>query len=204
MSQRRSPRALVVCAVLLACLAPTSSFTATNAARAGGCAALRAWAQDFGRTPTLDEMARLDRSHRAALFTVIEPAVRASLWREHLSRFSRSPELSANQRALVEAGITLATPALYERTSAALEAHKRLTVAVKAAFPLPRHLRAWADLTLDGESAPLAAQGEAACQCRPESAFYECYGGSCSQGGCSWVLDACGLMDPLPCTGRCS
>ena len=55
---------------------------------------------------TLDELARLPMQFRRAIVNAVPPAVRVSLWREHLSSFlGPDSELTPAQRALVEEAI---------------------------------------------------------------------------------------------------
>lgn len=201
--QRRPMR---VVAALCALMAGTISYSTPSRANSP-CAELREWAASAysGRTPTLDELAHFDRAHRVAIFNTVSPPVRAALWREQLIRFSRTPELSATQRAVVEEGIALATPALYERSPAAVEAHRRLVPRIKREFSATQAgRRGWGDLGALGQ--PFRPAGaEAGCECNADPSgggWWDCLGGTCRGGGCNWVW-GCGPMGDQWCNGTC-
>lgn len=195
--------ALLVCGQALAL--PSSLAESVSA-----CEALRLWARPYASTrPSLEELARLDRPHRLAALAAVTPVVRADLWQEHFRRFAEQPDLSVAQRALVEEGRGVATPAAYAGDASARAAMKRLWVRAEPAFATSVHRRAWFDLAT---FVPLEAgrwngigrmQMEGYCACNTEFPDYDCYVGFCQPSGGCMLSDGCGPWGRELCNGAC-
>jgi hypothetical protein len=190
-------RAAVCCAVLVFSSISLVSSTPTERS----CDTLKRWAAPYRDTsPTLDALARFDRGHRRAIFNAIRPDARAALWREQLDRFSRSPQLSDAQRALVREGIALTTPALYAGDKVAAAALAAFWTRVHPAFD--RKARAYWLVLGAGLAAPAAAAVEDWCGCNDGYGWFECESGLCPGGGCDEWL-GCGPNWGHSCNGKC-
>jgi hypothetical protein len=204
---RSTSRALVVCGLLLASQAfvvsaPRSSASDTH------CSSLRRWAHAFEKTSlTLDQIASFDRPHRLAIFSAVTPSVRASLWQEQLRRFESQSDLTASQRALVVEARTLATPALYERQPAAVEAYQKFWARASASFVSFDERRAWGDIGAlagaKGSAAKSPKTNAAGCECSTATANFDCGGVLCFAGGCQ-EFPGCGPIGSGWCNGLCN
>jgi hypothetical protein len=200
---RRLSRAAACCALLV--FSSTSLVSSTPTERP--CDALRRWAAPYrGTSPTLDDLARFDRGHRIAIFNVIPAETRAALWREQLTRFARSSQLTDVQRALVREAITLTTPGLYAGDRRAAEALRTFwTTRAGAAFGR-EHRAAWLTLgSVVSAAAPTsaAATGENWCGCSGAWAWFDCESMSCPSAPCDEWL-GCGLNWSAVCDGFCT
>lgn len=199
--RRRSRRALqMLCGVLAGVLSLTMPITANNP-----CEELRAWAAATysDRTPTLDELASLARSRRVAAFGAVSASVRAALFQEHLHRTLNRPDLTRQQRALIEEGVTLATPALYEQEPNAVAAVAALRPRVESAFDTGGLRRIWFDLGTSDLRGVLTPSLVPDCNCN--RAEDDCWyvGGSCGGTGCMAYVPGCGFFLNAACNGRC-
>lgn len=195
-----------VCAVLL-CL--TLVLPSSFADSRSSCEVLRSWAAEAyaGTQPTIDQLARLDLDHRMAALGAVTPAVRAALWREHLTRFAARPDLSATQRALVHDAFDVVTPALYEGAPAALASARQLEVRVTAAFKGTAYEPAWLDIATFGETAslsgPITSEPPRHCNCSVLTTLGPCpLGKNCVPIECASAA-ICGFVGSIPCDGRC-
>lgn len=191
---------LAACGVLLASVALVSFATPVTPNSA--CEELRAWAEMYeGTSPSLDELAHMDRAHRRAVFSAVSSDVRASLFREHLRRFDAQADLSAAQRALIREAMTLVTPELYERQPAALEALGEFRRRAEPAFV--EHTRVWFDLTTvsDAPAMPRALFQAPPCDCN--GAQQDCwFGRPCMGSACTYGW-GCGYALVYECNGLC-
>jgi hypothetical protein len=197
---RRSFRALMLCALVLA-----SQTIVTTSTPQKSCETLRRWAQQYaGTRPTLTDLAPFDRGRRIAIFNAITPSARAALWREQLDRFSRAPELSDAQRALVREGMTLTTPALYRHDPNAAAAMAAFWNRAQGAFARDQR-RIWFTLGagLPVTSAVTRAMDDNWCNCNDGWGWFECESGFCPGGGCHQRL-GCGPSGGSACNGRCA
>ncbi len=189
--------ALILC-VFMVSFSPSSSVSATS------CAALLAWAQPYsGTSPTLDDIGRLDRAHRRALFSVLTPGVKAALWQDQLHRFSNRADLSTEQRALINEARKLATPAFFAHDAAQTKLFQAFWPRVEKAFTSREHMRAWSDVGSVVSIDKLAVTENSVCQCNNGTPNYDCGGGSCPSGGCTQT-GGCGPLGNLTCNGKCS
>jgi hypothetical protein len=214
---RRSTAGLAVCCgVLLASQAFLVSVP-MSAASGSSCAELQRWAQPYRDTAvTLDQLARFDRIHRVAIFNTVTVQVRASLWQEQLRRFDQRPDLSPEQHALVADLIGVATPALYAKDAAAIEAFKVLEPRLNQLFVAKGHKQALQRIG-DLGSAPLVStvidklagqfvvQAQPLCNCNTLAAPDDCpWSGICMSGNCFWMSSGCGgWLGQAPCNGLC-
>jgi hypothetical protein len=198
---RRLSRAAACCALLVFSSISLASSTSTERS----CDVLKRWAAPYrGTSPTLDDLARFDRGHRLAIFNAIGPDARAALWREQLDRFSRSPQLSHAQRALVREGIGLTTPAFYRGDTAARTAFAAFWTRVEPAFSRA-HLRAWVTLgsVVSTGAEPAAAGSQDFCQCNSGYGWLHCESMSCPSAYCEpWL--GCGPNGGHVCNGYCT
>jgi hypothetical protein len=197
---RSTSRALLLCALVLS--SQTIVLTSTPEK---SCVTLRRWAQQYTNTrPTLDDLIRFDRPHRLAIFNAITADARAALWREQLDRFSRAPELSATQRALVREGMTLTTSALYRHDPNAAKAMAAYWNRAQGAFSRDQR-RIWFTLgaVLPVSSAVTRAMDDNWCNCNDGWGWFECESGFCPGGGCHQRL-GCGPSGGSACNGQCA
>jgi hypothetical protein len=213
---RRSIAGLAVCCgVLLASQAFLVSVP-TSAASGNSCTELQKWAAPYRDTAvTLDGLARFDRLHRVAIFNTVSVQVRASLWQEQLRRFDRRPELTTEQHALIAEAMTVATPALYAKDAAAVEALKAIEPRLNQLFVSKEHkaaLKHIGDLgtvpqvskLMDKVVGQFVAFAGQACNCNTSAAFDDCpWSGICNGGGCSWQASGCGFLGGASCNGLC-
>jgi hypothetical protein len=182
------------------------------------CEARARWAAEYERTtpaPTLDELATFDRGRRVALFNVVSPDVKASLFQEQLRRFSQRPDLTATQRALIAEGLTLITPALYRKEPAARQSFREFWSRAEPSFNTSDQRRPWTDvgsnvapqLALNTSGIErfvptLAAMGEENCYC--STAFNDCpTNWNCYGTGCTHTGFGCGPGWMHECDGEC-
>jgi hypothetical protein len=216
---RRSFVALALCCgVLLASQALLVSVPMSASTAGSSCVELKRWAQSYrGTAPTLEQLARYDRAHRIAIFNAVSPQVQASLWQEQLRNFDKRNDLTVEQHQLIAEARNVVTPALYAHDVEATKASNALKPRVKAAFtsrehasylsnigftgtpPQPQTATLWDKLT-----SPFVANAApgVGCNCAPDTAWWDCGGGSCNNGGCS-VGGGCGVWGGDTCTGRC-
>lgn len=194
---------LAACGVVLAYQALAVSVSTPNATY-DECALVHSWATSYIEThpsPTLDELARFDGSHRIAIFGEATPEVQSALAREQLSRLDRSPNLSSLQHRLIAEALVLMTPALYARDAVAAEAFARLRPRIVQAFPpTDTHARGWFDLAsvVPGVASPVATERGPSCNCNVSSGQCGCVLTSCT------VRDTgCGYGFAEGCDGRC-
>jgi hypothetical protein len=216
---RRSLRVLVAAGLLVVCPALIVSLPASTASLTS-CETLRQWAQQYrGTSPTLEKVATYDRAHRVAIFNVIAPEVRAALWQDHIRRFARRADLSITQRALVVEGEALTTPALYQHDAIAAAAFTAFWRRADAAFAARDLRREWFDLSpatgpvstkatpsfFDRLVSPFHAQakGDVSCECNTNWGGFDCAGGGCIAGGCTWLAVGCGPNWQTWCNGMC-
>lgn len=174
------------------------------------CEVLRRWAHAFdGQRPTLDRLATFDRAHRIAIFNTVTPAVRSSLVQEQLRRYREHPGLSQTQRALIDEGRALATPAFYAKDPAAKAAFQSFWTHAQTSFTSLDQRRPWFDIGAvavqpDTKLAnPSGVDGEYA-NCSCNIALNGCSGGRvCQTDSCTWQGQGCGLGGGEPCDGRC-
>lgn len=205
----RLPRLLVSPFVVAVLLCLTLVLPSSFADSRSPCEALRTWAAEAyaGTQPTIDQLARLDLDHRMAALGAVTPAVRAALWREHLTRFAARPDLSPRQRALVREAFDIVTPALYEGTTAALAAARQLEARVTPAFAGTAYGPAWTDIATFGETAslsdPITSEPPRYCHCSVLTTLGPCpRGKSCVPIECGSAA-ICGFVGSIPCDGRC-
>jgi len=209
---RRSLRAFVAGGLLLACPALIVSLP-TSTRSDSSCTVLRIWAQKYqGRSLTLEDLATLDRAHRLAAFNAVTPQVRANIAQDQLRRLAQRGDLSASQRALVNEGITLATPTFYEHEAAATEAVTKFWSRAASAFTSPEHRRGWLDLgsvvsprptvfLLDRLVTPFVASAQLPwCEC--SVVWQDCPYSGCVSNACMWYV-GCGPEFGYYCNGRC-
>ena len=217
---RRSFVALAIsCGVLLASQALLVSVPMSASSAGSSCVELKRWAQSYkASAPTLEQLAHYDRAHRVAIFNAISPQVRASLWQEQLRRFDQRTDLTAEQHQLIAEARTVVTPALYDQEVEATKASNALKPRVKAAFTSREHMMFLTNFGFTGtlpqpQTASLwnkltspfvanAAGGGVGCNCSPNTAWVDCGGGSCFNGGCT-VRGGCGPWGGDTCTGTC-
>lgn len=196
---------VVVCGMVAVCPTFVSPVSVASPGTPTTCAQLRAWAEAYrDATVTLDEFARFDRARRGAVFAAIAPAVRATLWREHLLRQSRQTAWSVAQRALFLEALPLVTPELYEQHPDALLALERFAEKVNITFTENAEKRAWFDLAGPGPVLPLAPISQVPwCNC--SLAFQDCFGGApCNDNPCKAFGPGCGMAGAYSCDGRCA
>jgi hypothetical protein len=211
---RRSLRAYVAGGLLLACLALIVSLPLSSSTNSiTSCTALRAWANTYrGSSVMLEDLATLDRPHRIAVFNAMTPQVRAALVQEQLRRFRQRPELSTAQRALVDEGIPLAIPALYEHDAAARMAVTKFWSRADASFTSREHRRAWFELgsvtspqretsLWDRLMRPFIAHAQTPyCEC--STTWQDCGFAGCVSSFCNWYV-GCGPFLGYYCNGMC-
>lgn len=217
----RARRGLALCSLLV--LGP-ALFASLPLGRSpdSACEAMKRWASRYaGTSPTLDEIAPFTRAQRVAIFNAISPAVRASLWQDQLRRFNQEPDLTAEQHALIEEGMSLTTVALYEQRPDAVRAHRMFWDRASKSFAVKPHLRIWMDLgavvpqpgTADASSAPSVVQrvmdsfqvnaAFGPCECQSPNDIWTCPNGTCISGGCSIQPIGCGPNWGQTCNGLC-
>jgi hypothetical protein len=217
---RRSLRAFVAGGVLLACPALIVSLP-TSTRSEGSCSALRTWAQRYqGTAVTLDDLATLDRPHRIAAFNAVTPQVRATIAQDQLRRLRQRPDLSVAQRAFIDEGIALATPAFYEHDVAASAAVRNLWSRAGHAFTAAEDKRGWFDLgsvvaqpktvavqpttrtsALDRLVNPFVASAQIDwCEC--STVWQDCPHSGCVSSSCNWFV-GCGPLWGYYCNGLC-
>jgi len=200
-------RALVIGVLVSAPALVTSSVTSESP-----CEALARWAEPYrGTSPTLDDVIRFDRARQIAIFNTIAPDARAALWQEHLRRFARRADLSDAQRALIAEAVGMATPALYERQPAAVQAFEQLWPRIDAAFTGEQE-RAWFNF---GPTAArqrssmrdrLASRFTANAQfspCECNRGWQDCPWGICTDTIACNLVGGCGHMGMFACNGMC-
>lgn len=200
---RRSLRALVAFSLFVTGLVTLVSLP-TAATTENPCAALRQWAAAYRDvSPSLDDLARYDRSHRIAIFNAVTPAVRASLWQEQLRRFDARPDLSATQHALIQEAATLTTPALYAREPQAVAAHEQFWSRAQSAFTARHEKRMMFDIGAVAPTFNATTARGFSCNCNrayPE----ECDSFNCAgAAGCS-MNGGCGPGGMSVCNGMCN
>jgi hypothetical protein len=219
---RRSIRTLValgVCTLTPVLLVSfrTSATSSNSTARDSSCTELREWARQFeGTTPTLETLARYDRAHRLAIFTVATPEVRSALWREQLRRVAQQSEWSAQQRALITEAIELATPAMYTKNPVAREAAVKYWTRAQPVFPAGEQRRLLFEIggptprpgatvvkpTLwDRMTTPFRASAAGGPPCECSIMWQDCVW--CVTGHCWWRMDGCGPYGWFECDGVC-
>jgi hypothetical protein len=209
---RRSLRAFVAGGVLLACPALIVSLP-TSTRSDSSCSALRTWAQRYqGTSVTLEDLATLDRPHRIAAFNAVTPQVRANIAQDQLRRLRQRSDLSAAQRAFIDEGIALATPAFYEHDVAASAAVRNLWSRAGNAFTSAEHKRGWFDLgsvvaaqprtsALDRLANPFVATAQTPwCEC--SVVWQDCSHSGCVSSFCNWFV-GCGPLFGYYCNGQC-
>jgi len=211
---RRSLRAFVAGGLLLACPALIVSLPLPTSTRSdASCTALRAWAQRYqGTSVTLEDLSTLDRPHRIAVFNAVAPQVRSALVQDQLRRFRQRPDLSTAQRALVDEGLTLATPAFYEHEAAASEAVMTFWSRAGGMFTSREHRRGWFELgsvvspqrvtsLLDRLVNRFVANAQVPwCQC--STVWQDCPFSGCVSATCNWYV-GCGPLLGYYCNGMC-
>jgi hypothetical protein len=215
---RRSTAGLVVCCgVLLASQAFLVSVPTSAASGSTSCTELQRWAQPYrDSSMTLDQLARFDRIHRVAIFNTVSVQVRASLWQEQLRRFDRRPDLTPEQHALIADAITVATPALYAKDAAAVEAFHAIEPRFNQLFVSKEHKQALqriGDLgtvplvstVIDKLASQFVAQAQPLCNCFSGTPWDDCpWSGICNGGNCFWMSSGCGgWLGQQPCNGLC-
>jgi hypothetical protein len=214
----RSPRALAVCGLFVACLALLPAFNTSPRAAGTSCAELKRWALSYSdRSVTIAELANLNPAQQRAVFNAVSPIVRSQIVRDHLRQVARRSDLSSSQIALVNEGIDLATPAFYTRREpATMATFEQFWRRVETAFPANLR-RVWfvlgqaprapqsAGSLLDRLSgvAKLHAQDVPPCECNFNYPQGDCGGGWCPTGGC-WEYWGCGPNGWYTCTGTCA
>jgi hypothetical protein len=215
---RRSTAALVVCCgVLLASQALLVSVP-MSAASGGSCSDLRRWAQSYkDASPSIEQLARYDRSHRSAIFNTVKPQVRSALWQEQLRRFDQRPDLTVTQHALIAEARGLMTPALYNYEPAAMKSFDEFWSRADKQFMSPTQRTGWFSLIstpvpdrsiasmLDKLVRPFVANAQTPwCECNTAFGASECASGHCSGATCNWMASGCGPGLSKPCNGMCA
>ncbi len=194
------------------------AFLAPADLPSGSCAAVAAWAESYRQaSPTLDELARLDRSARLAVLSVIAPRVRVALWREQLHRFSQDPTLTLDQRTVLREAITL-VPSLMNSTEGLGDERRAFAARVWHAFPSTAHRHLWSDLGAS-TTVPtrwtriadrfLARAATLWCNCSTASVgMWDCpAAGTCGSGANCRIPPndppGCGFLGDEVCNGRC-
>lgn len=217
LASRRSVWALVTGA-LVASQVFVVSLPAASTSVSSSCAVLRQWAQPYARQPpTLDQLARFDRRHRLAIYNVVTPAARSSLWQEQLRRFAQQPDLSIAQQAMLRDAIGTLTPAYYAQDDDLRRAAAhRLWSKAEGLFTTAAQRRAWFDIgamaIVQTTAAPsftdrlvgsMVVNAQAPfCECSDSFGWLECYPGHCVSSFCQeW--QGCGPAGGDECLGVC-
>jgi hypothetical protein len=193
---RRSAAGSVALLLCTAFLLSSSSSTTS----ASSCAVLRQWAEAYrGTSPTLQQLARLDRGHRLAVFNAVSPSVRSQLWREQLEQFESDAALSPSARALVREGRNLLTPQYYAHDRASTDAVRQFWSRAAASFERPAQRRAWFELGSVLAPPTRSVAVVDFCDCRRGG--IDC-AGDCAASPCTpW--QGCGIGGGAECNGIC-
>lgn len=223
---------IVILGSMLAAAVVAGSAMSLADTRPVGARALD-WAEAGERTGTLPntlkELEAYPMSFRKAAFRRLLPEERSAVMREHLSVFLASTPLNADQTALVQRLISIATPALYSGTSAAnedLTALKSVCPEIGRLFPESqrsvftaiglRHVApearyvAWVRKAKSVIGAPVVHADFAMheCDCAEDTMCPDCPANSgCSFGTvppCSGGTFGCGCLSAWPCEGLCT
>lgn len=154
---RRSSWTLAICS--LALVAGALGVSARSSSPDKSCEVLRQWARPWtDKSPTLAELTAFNGGRQRAIFSVLTPAARVSLWREHLGALAQRSEFSAAQRAAAAELRAVVVPEIYTRGSAAQEHARAAWKAREALFPDPAQRRAFLVLGAAPVVAPVVRQ----------------------------------------------
>jgi len=163
----------------------------------------KAWAK-ANRIPVAelyDQLGAYSSEARRAAQSEFTPAVRSSLWSEHLRRYRRDhPELSARQVAVLDKADALATDeAVFAGDPTARERVRQLDREAAAAFGCEEYRKALVDLG-PPENPALRDKyaGALPCNCHKGSACE-----FCANFNCYYTGDNCGCLGIWACNGFC-
>lgn len=212
-------KVIAVAAAKTTTTAATAATATSTAGSESACATMQRWATKYeGGSLSLNELAAFDRPHRRAAFAVLAPESRAALMQTQLREFRLRGDLTAEQRALIDEGIAIATPTLYRRDPAAREALLEFWGRAKGSFTSREHLRAWGDIggmrhasrvsamsLWERVTSPyLALAQEPICECNHGSPGLDCGGGTCPGSiSCTPQVNGCGVFNLFACNGMC-
>jgi len=173
------------------------------------CATAAAWvAKNKGHLPqTYDEVIAYPMAYRRAIFSALSATTKSQLWSEQLTRYRTAHQLSSEQSAVIQTGLRLSRPALFERLGSA-EVKRSLDELRKssgAAFGGPATDALFATLG-PAESAKSAADASVgpdnACSCATADSY--CGNNThCQSGGCGYSSSGCGTFYAYACDGLC-
>jgi hypothetical protein len=221
------PVAAITLALYSAQLVPAdgarTAATTRSSSRADG-PAQRPAVDDGGVVSLYDMLLTMPRSERIGAFREMPSATKAALWRHHLTKMeAEHPELSPEQRSVIEDFSSLLTPEVYDLLPGdprfksvvenPLEEIRRRAVAV---FPRDLLIAIFLDMQPRENSRPRATTSTSlhpspanipACNCsrdHDDCFFWEGAGSYCSLG-CFWTKSwGCGPGFIFRCDGYCT
>jgi hypothetical protein len=175
---------------------------------ADSCIQVRAWIErnQDSLPSTYETIARFPPQYRKAIVVAQSPAIQSRLWRTHLERYiAEHPALTAEQSAVLELAVELATPALFamsEESFTKIAGSRSLAELGRRATSAFGAGEARAVLEEIGREESATAY-RPFCQCSTLSDY--CVGSRCRFGliPCIWTGAGCGTFLRFSCNGIC-
>lgn len=193
--------------ILLVCLSSLAGH-AEDRRLPGDCKSIAAWVeQNADNLPnSYEELGDYPMAYRRAIFSALSKQEKSALWRDHLQKQldAAGGALTPGQVQLIEKGIELAGPALFDGRHARI-ARLRIAAfekAIRGQFDQAALRAIFGQIGEEAAAAKLLVKTPA-CSCSSVSDYCPDGHGCDETAGCNKVPDACGTMWTKECDGLC-